>query len=167
MSKPYYQSLSLEQLEGSWGNPDTAPTSLVRRCITASKVALRDLTTEQLRLLIGQKFSLSYLVPLALPLLEICPLLAGDLYEGDLLNNMLALDWQEPTISEYLPRVVDVAKAAHLQMMSDAIEDLLHGCTPEELGLSEDALKSIRRRAIETITIAPWNELMEFLETHG
>ena len=167
MTTPFDTSLSLEQLEGSWGDIETAPTSLVRRCITASKVPLRDLTSEHLRLLIGQEFSLNYLLPLALPLLEKSPLLAGDLYEGDLLNSVLALDWQEPTISQYLPNVIAVAKAAHLQMMADATNDLLQGSTPEELGLSEDAMKGIRRRAIESITLAPWRQLVDFLEVHG
>jgi hypothetical protein len=167
MKAPVDTSLTLEQIEGSWGDLETAPTDLVKRCILASKVPLRDLTSEHLRLLIGQQFSLEYLLPMALPLLEAYPLLEGDLYEGDVLQNVLTLDWHDTKIQQYLPRVVAMAKAAHLQMMREATEDLLQGNTPEGLGLSEHAHEQIKRRAVQNISIAPWDALVNFLEIHG
>lgn len=161
-------SLSLEQLEGqSWGDIATAPTNMVRRCIMLSRTPLKELTAGDLRLLIGQQFSLIYLLPLALRLLETYPLLAGELYKGDVLNNVLTLDWSDPSIREHLPRVVAIAKRAHLQMMDDATEILLHGHTPEEFGLTDSAYDAVKRKAIESIVIAPWDALVNFLEIHG
>lgn len=161
-------SLSLEQLEGqSLGDVVTAPTSMVRRCIMLSKAPLSELTAGDLRLLIGQQFSLIYLLPLALRLLETYPLLKGELYEGDLLNMVLILHWSDPSIQEHLPRVVAIAKRAHLQMMHEATEDLLQGHTPEELDLTDSAYDAVMRNAIANITTGPWRALVNFLEIHG
>jgi hypothetical protein len=49
------------------------------------------LSSGELRLLIGQEIGLSYLVPVALDLLEAEPLAEGDFYPGDLLNSVLSL----------------------------------------------------------------------------
>jgi hypothetical protein len=161
-------SLSLEQLEGqSWGDIATAPTDMVRRCIMLSKRPLKELTAGDLRLLIGQQFSLIYLLPLALRLLETYPLLEGELYEGDLLNIVLILHWSDPNIREHLPRVTAIAKRAHLQMMHEATEDLLRGSTPADFGLTDSAYDAVKRKAVESIVIAPWDTLVNFLEVHG
>jgi hypothetical protein len=50
---------------------------------------LNELTTEDLRLLIGQNIGLPYLLPLALEVLRDNPMAAGDFYEGDLLSAVL------------------------------------------------------------------------------
>jgi hypothetical protein len=42
--------------------------------------------------MIGQNIGLPYLVPLAIEFLQQNPLVAGDFYEGDLLNNVLSID---------------------------------------------------------------------------
>jgi hypothetical protein len=167
MRKTVDTSLTLEQLEGVWGEIDAAPTNLVKRCILASKIPLRELTSEHLRLLIGQRFSLNYLMPIALQLLEAYPLLAGDLYEGDLLNNVLNLDWKEQDVQRYLPRVIAVAKLAHLQMMNEVTKDILGGYTPDQLGLSREAYEQTNRKAIANLKGEPWNSLVNFLEVHG
>ena len=48
---------------------------------------LKNLTVENLRLIIGQQISLSYLVPVSLDILQIAPLAQGDMYPDDLLIN--------------------------------------------------------------------------------
>jgi hypothetical protein len=53
-----------------------------------TKIPLENFTVENLRLMIGQGFALSYLVPLALEHLEKDIRTAGDLYEGDLLESV-------------------------------------------------------------------------------
>ena len=50
------------------------------------RIPVNQLTTEDLRMLIGQQIGLKFLVPLALGTLEQDPLAAGDLYKGDLLH---------------------------------------------------------------------------------
>lgn len=50
---------------------------------------LKSLDTEALRLLISQNIGLDFLIPLAIDRLRENILIEGDLYEGDLLKNVL------------------------------------------------------------------------------
>ena len=96
--KPVDLSRSLQELEGDdWGEP-TYPSYVVTTCHTMRRKPLRDVTTEELRLVIGQGFSLDYLMPMAIAKLEENPLADGDFYEGDLLKNVLTVPasfWDE------------------------------------------------------------------------
>ena len=56
------------------------------------KKQLIEFSTEDLRLMINQSFSLNYLIPLAIEKLEENILAEGHLYEGDLLNAVLTSD---------------------------------------------------------------------------
>lgn len=77
---------SLQELEQQdWGVP-TQETYLVKRCHALRHLPLKELTTEDLRILIGQEIGLLFLVPLALEVLERDPLIEGDFYPGDLLK---------------------------------------------------------------------------------
>ena len=85
------RSLSLEQLEGDvWPDPG-GTTSLVTKCHRLRKLPIGQLTTEHLRLLIGQDIGLAHLMPLALEALEKDPWMAGDFYEGDLLKSVVTV----------------------------------------------------------------------------
>lgn len=88
---------SLQELENDdWGEP-TFDSYVVRTAHQARRIPLHELTNEHLRLLIGQKISLEYLVPIALRRLKENPFLAGDYYEGDVLENVLKIPqdfWQ-------------------------------------------------------------------------
>ena len=84
---------SLETLENHyWGDPATAPTNLVKRCIELSKVPVDNFTLGDLRVMIGQKFGLQYLIPLSIEKLQDNIFVDADLYEGDLLENVLKID---------------------------------------------------------------------------
>jgi hypothetical protein len=84
---------SLEKLEQrNYGDPSQAPTSLVRRCIELTKVPLADFSTSDLRLMIGQQFGLTFLIPIALEKLKDDIFIEADYYEGDLLSNMLNIE---------------------------------------------------------------------------
>lgn len=84
---------SLEDLEGDrWGDPPAGSTRLVMAVHRLRQKPVGELTIEDLRVLIGQHVSLDTLVPLAIDRLHEDPLAAGDLYEGDLLSAVLALD---------------------------------------------------------------------------
>lgn len=74
------------------GDPDKAPTNLVRRCTILVKVPVGKLTAGDLRILIGQQIGLPYLVPLAIEKLQRNILLDAELYEGDLLESLLRLN---------------------------------------------------------------------------
>ena len=84
-------SKSLQQIENQdWTYPDDK-SHLANECKRLWKVPLCELNTENLRLLIGQKVSLKYLVPLVLDILEKDPIAEGNLFKGDLLNSVINL----------------------------------------------------------------------------
>lgn len=88
-----WRQKSIENLEKqNFGNPSEAPTNMVKRCLELCKVPLDKFTVEDLRLMIGQGFSLRHLIPLAIEHLKTDIFVEGDLFPGDLLKNVLAVD---------------------------------------------------------------------------
>ena len=84
---------SIENLEKQdFGDPNEAPTNMVKRCLELCKLPLDTFTVEDLRLMIGQEFSLQHLIPLAIEHLQKNIFAEGDLYPGDLLSNVLSID---------------------------------------------------------------------------
>ena len=81
-------SRSLDELEATSLEPPYA-TDLVERVARARRKRIDTLTAADLRLLIGQKQGLSYLLPRAIGLLEQDPWLEADFYPGDLLSAVL------------------------------------------------------------------------------
>jgi len=80
---------TLEQLEKhDWGEPGY-DSNLVKTCHQLRKKPLKDFTTEDLRIMIGQNIGLEFLIPLAIEQLKENILAEGVCYEGDLLNNVL------------------------------------------------------------------------------
>ncbi|MER8829786.1 contact-dependent growth inhibition system immunity protein [Mesorhizobium sp. M0938] len=74
------------------------PTSLVEHASIALATPLRDLTNEQVRLLVSQGFGLEYVVPKAISILVENPLIGVTFYDGDLLTNCLKIPhrfWME------------------------------------------------------------------------
>ena len=83
---------TLEQIDNSdWGQPPY-DSYLVHTCHNLRKKPLRDFTTEDLRILIGQNINLEILILFAIDRLKKDILAEGDFYEGDLLNSVLASD---------------------------------------------------------------------------
>jgi CDI immunity proteins len=84
-------SKTLDELEGvEWGEP-TFHSALVIECHRLRKVPLEEFTAENLRIMIGQKMSLEYLVPLAIEKLSNVPFLETDRYKGELLISVLSV----------------------------------------------------------------------------
>ncbi len=101
---------TLQELEGSdWGEPEIA-SHLAVTCHRLRRIPLREFTTEDTRIMIGQGIGLPYLVPLALGHLEENPLAGGDYYPGDLLHAVLRIDasfWQNrPNLRDAVEAVV-------------------------------------------------------------
>ena len=89
---------SIEQLENDYWKDASFPSSLVEKCFNYLKIPVSELTVEQLRLLIGQRIGLSYVIPKAVCYLQTNVLAEGDFYPGDLLNSLLGLseeDWKQ------------------------------------------------------------------------
>jgi hypothetical protein len=88
-----WQHKTLENLEKQkFGAPEDAPTPMTLRCLELCRLPLNQFSTEDLRLMIGQQFGLTYLVPMAIKKLEMDLFCSGDYYPGDLLKNVLAID---------------------------------------------------------------------------
>jgi CDI immunity proteins len=91
--KNNWRQQSIETLENHyWGDAATAPTNLVKRCIELTKVSVDNFTPGDLRVMIGQNFGLQYLIPLAIEKLQDNIFIYAELYEGDLLENVLKID---------------------------------------------------------------------------
>ncbi len=83
---------SLNILKNQSNEDDSDHAGLIANCIRLRKKVLNDFTVEDLRLMIGQNETLIYLIPLALEELDKNTLAEGDLFEGDLLTNVLNCD---------------------------------------------------------------------------
>ncbi len=82
---------SLEQLENDYWPAIEFPSNLVANCHAYRKIPLKNLSIEQVRLLISQEIGLKHLVPLAISILSNNILAEGDLYEGDLLISVVGI----------------------------------------------------------------------------
>ena len=129
MSSPSTRARTLEELDGRWP-PPTTESYLVTTCHRLRSKPLGELSTEDLRILIGQGIGTRHLLPLALDVLEADPLAAGDYYPGDLLRSVLAADPALVQADEWRQRLSGIL---------DAIKAL-----PREI---EDAVAAFRRRA--------------------
>jgi len=83
---------TLENLEKEVWSISDLSSRLVTRCNELRKIPLNKFTIEELRIMIGQQFSLDYLVPLSIDVLSEDIFAEGDLFEGDLLNSVLSID---------------------------------------------------------------------------
>jgi len=86
---------TLEQLENDRWDPDPTPetsSGLVKTVYELRKKPLKDFTVEDLRIIIGQSFSLEFLITLATGELKKNILAEGHFYEGDLLQSVLSSD---------------------------------------------------------------------------
>lgn len=84
------QNLSLEQLENDYWDQPEFDSNLVKKCHELRKKPIKNMTVEDLRILIGQNIGLEFLIPKAIGFLEHNILSEGDFYEGDLLQNVLS-----------------------------------------------------------------------------
>ena len=89
-----WRQKSLESLEKkTWPALSSDEGSyLIRTCNSLRKKQLQDLTTEDLRIMIGQEIGLYFLMPLAIETLTDNLFAEGDYYEGDLLKSVIDVD---------------------------------------------------------------------------
>lgn len=122
------QSRTLDELDPpAWGSPEY-DSYLVTTCHRLRRKPLREFSTEDLRIMIGQGIGTRWLVPLALAALEQEPLAGGHFYPGALLKAVLGVG---PEFWSLHPELRERAEA------------VLHGIAelPSELG---DAVSSFR-----------------------
>ena len=89
-----WRQKSLESLEKkTWPALSSDEGSyLIKTCNSLRRKQLQDFTIEDLRIMIGQEIGLYFLIPLAIETLTDNLFAEGDMYEGDLLKNVLDLD---------------------------------------------------------------------------
>jgi hypothetical protein len=121
------ENRTLEELDGErWGEPEYN-SSLVVNCHRLRCVPLTDFSVGDLRLMIGQGFSLEYLVPLALEHLESNPFVEGGFYPGDLLNSVLGIErkfWEQNSeLHRKMLVVVEKAKGQLNVLDEDEIKE--------------------------------------------
>ena len=108
---------TLEQLDGhDWGDPETAPTGMVARCLRLRRTPLNAISAGDLRLLVSQNIGLKVLVPKALQGVSHEPLLEAEYYPGDLLSALLRVDktyWSDNAAE--LEQLVLIAQSAEIQ----------------------------------------------------
>jgi hypothetical protein len=101
---------SLQQLAPEAFKPPEQPCALDRPLAELLCVTLRELTDEQLRLVLGRKAALEHLVPLTLSRLEQAPLSRAGLHQGALLLALLGADpflWRgQPELRERLAAIL-------------------------------------------------------------
>ncbi len=71
---------------------------LINTCYSLRKKQLQNFSTEDLRIMIGQEIGLYFLIPIAIEILTENLFAEGDMYEGDLLKNVLDVDvkfWED------------------------------------------------------------------------
>jgi CDI immunity proteins len=83
---------TIEELEGKKYLMPPDVTGLITTIYRLRKKPLRDYSVEDLRISIGQNIALPHLIPLAIKKLKEDILSEGNLYEGDLLKNVLTAD---------------------------------------------------------------------------
>lgn len=124
------RSKTLEELDQLiWPHSDFG-SHVVQESQRLRKIPIGTLSTEDLRLLIGQKIGLEFLVPLALEQLVENPLVSGAYYQGDLMNAVLA--------------VPDDFWVAHPELNNDVVEIGFRLTNINET-ISKELLPSLKR----------------------
>jgi hypothetical protein len=80
---------SLNELNNQNVIKNPFPSTLADRCAIACNKKLKDISIDEIRMLVGQSIGLEYIIPLALSFLEKEPLINAGMYKGDLLSIVL------------------------------------------------------------------------------
>lgn len=83
---------SIEELENDFWQDHDYPTDLIKKIHLYRKIPLKELSLEQIRVLITQNVGLKFLIPEALEILNTNILTDTGLYEGDLLISVISCD---------------------------------------------------------------------------
>jgi hypothetical protein len=94
-----WRQKSIENLEKDfWGHPPNDSTPLVDKVHKLRTIQIEKLEPKDIRLLIGQRVGLRFLIPIALDILSDDIFIDTDFYNGDLLQNVMKVDndfWTE------------------------------------------------------------------------
>jgi hypothetical protein len=126
--RAFNRSKSIEQLEGNIWPQDSFGSHVVQESQRLRKLPVAQLVTEDLRLLIGQKIGLPYVVPVALEMLADNPLASGNFYAGDLLVAILGLPsefWDaHPELNNEMVELAELVQQLHELIQSELLPGL-------------------------------------------
>lgn len=94
MNKNKWKLKTLEKLENKIWETPSLNNHLVTTCHKLCKKPINQFEVEDLRIMIGQKIGLKYLLPFAIEKLKKDLFISGDFYEGDLLQVILKMEKQ-------------------------------------------------------------------------
>lgn len=125
----YHYDSSLDELEGALTTGNGLASGLIIRCRAARSKPISRLSVGDLRLLIGQRMGLDYLVPIALAVLENDPL-AHEHYRGELLIALLGVPREfwiaHAELAVRLVELKQLVEEVH-RTLSEDILPLMHG----------------------------------------
>jgi hypothetical protein len=88
-----WRQKSIENLEKDiWGKAPKNATPLVEKVHRLRTIQIEQLELKDIRLLIGQRVGLKFLIPVALDILRDDLFIDTDFYSGDLLQNVMQID---------------------------------------------------------------------------
>lgn len=129
---------SIEELENSCWEHNDFDSYVVRTVQAARKKPLSELTNEEIRVLVGQKVGLKYILPMAVAILKKDPMAEIRFFEGDLLECVLRLspaDWSENSDELREFRSIILAnRSSFNDKIAEKVNDFLKS-TEEETGL--------------------------------
>jgi hypothetical protein len=110
------ESRSIEQLQCNGHTGTGSPSGIAARCDQFTRVPVKDLSTEQLRLLLSHDIGTVFLLDRTLQILEMDILADGDFYPGDLLSAVLNINrihWEnKPELAARLCRLLTQKRSA-------------------------------------------------------
>lgn len=148
---------TLEELENKvWPAPDFE-TSLVLRCHRLWKTPIDDLTTEDLRLMIGQGLGVRHLIPKALSTLQANPLAEGDFWEGDLLTTVIGAVYKaDDDFLEENPKIVSI--------LEEICRRALHQTEFEDDREIDEHVRKCAEQFLEPVRGSKWTNRLERLD---
>lgn len=125
---------TLEELENDYWDKPGYKSYVVTTCFAARKKPLSELTDEEIRLLIGQRLGLKYLLPMAIDILKADPMIEVTFFPGDLLRQLLELN-DEDWIDNKEERDAFLRIAINNRSRIEENEDIPENCKNEMLEL--------------------------------
>lgn len=118
-------------MAGPWPPPGHDATGLARTVHRLRRIPLSELSAEDIRILLGQRDAVPVLLPIALDMIDLDPLAAGDVYPGALLAAVL----RAVTVSG-----ASAADSDRLRAAIEHIREREDGSVPAELWERADEL---------------------------
>jgi len=130
MNSKIIKENTIEELEGDyWKAPKNFPTPLTKNVFELRRIKIKELASNDIRLLISQNIGLKYLVPIAIERLKNNLLEESLYYPGDLLLAVLNLNneyWMENLKQkEELTKAINKQNIASSNVINDEIRESL------------------------------------------